>query len=212
MQKKEDILDISVWFYFAVACFGLAITPGPNAMLVMNHSVRFGPSVASYTVVGGVVAFVLLMIISMFGIDVLLEHYPHMLNYVKLAGGTYLIWLGVKQWKHRKDAIHAIPGHAGMSSRLGLFFQGAASAMSNPKVFLFFGAFLTQFINPDRGILGQFFIMAATFAFAEFFVEMSINLAAGKFRTYLVSHGQAFSIFCGSLFIIIGCVVIGAGF
>lgn len=44
--KKGGNVEITVWFYFAVACFGLALTPGPNAMLVMTHSVRFGPAVA----------------------------------------------------------------------------------------------------------------------------------------------------------------------
>lgn len=50
-------MNIEVWLYFAVACFGLAMTPGPNAMLVRAHSVRFGPSIAFSTICGGGACF-----------------------------------------------------------------------------------------------------------------------------------------------------------
>lgn len=209
--QKGGVVDISVWFYFAIACFGLALTPGPNAMLVMTHSVRFGPSAALYTVAGGVLSFVLLMVISMFGIDALLKTWPSMLDHIKLAGGLYLIWLGIRQWMQRTIDIQQSVGQKKGVNRMSLFAQGSASALSNPKVFLFFGAFLTQFIDPRKEILGQFIIMAATFAFAEFFVEMTINLTAGRFRIWLASHGQIFCLFCGALFIIIGAIILSAG-
>ncbi|EGW1188688.1 LysE family translocator [Salmonella enterica] len=204
-------MDIEVWLYFTVACFGLAMTPGPNAMLVMAHSVRFGPSIAFSTICGGVLAFILLMVISMFGIDALLKTYPSLLVYIKLLGGAYLIWLGIKQWRERKADFDVSIGSPEKVKWLTLFVQGAISAVSNPKVFLFFGAFLTQFINPQRDIMIQFIIMAATFAFAEFCVEMAINLTAGRFRSYLARNGQLFCMFCGLLFMILGGIVLTAG-
>lgn len=204
-------MDFSVWFYFAIACFGLALTPGPNAILVMTNSVRFGPSATVYTVAGGILSFVVLMVISMFGINALLTTWPSMLEYIKLAGGIYLIWLGIKQWRQRTIDIQQSSGQKNGISRMSLFAQGSASALSNPKVFLFFGAFLTQFINPQKEMMNQFVIMAATFAFAEFIVEMTINITAGRFRAYLASHSQIFCLFCGALFIIIGAIILSAG-
>ena len=204
-------MEISVWFYFAVACFGLALTPGPNAMLVMTHSVRFGPGVAFYTIVGGVVSFIGLMVVSLFGIDALLKAYPAALSYIKLGGGLYLIGLGIRQWMLRNIEINTSIKNINGGVKFSLFTQGAISAASNPKVFLFFAAFLSQFINPQRELLSQFIVMVLTFALAEFIVEMTINLTAGRFRTSLAKHGQYFCFFCGALFITIGVIVLLAG-
>ena len=52
-----------------------------------------------------------------------------------------------------------------------LFLQGLLSAIANPKVLLFFGAFLPQFIDPQRALLPQFLVMATTFALSEFVTE-----------------------------------------
>ena len=204
-------MDIQVWLYFAIACLGVAITPGPNAILVMTHSVRFGPSTAFLTICGGVFAFILLMMISMFGIDVLLQTYPSLLKYIKLLGGAYLIWLGIKQWRERKVGIDLSIKNSIDTKPVSLFMQGAISAISNPKVFLFFGAFLTQFINPQKNTTTQFIVMAVTFALAEFCVEMSINLTAGRFRSYLAKNSQTFYMFCGLIFVILGGIVLTTG-
>lgn len=201
-------MEILVWFYFTLACFGLAITPGPNALLVMTHSVRFGPSITIYTIIGGVFSFVILMLLSMFGIDILLKKWPSILDYVKIFGGFYIIWLGLRQLWDRNIYLVGSNESKSPTNRISLFMQGAASALSNPKVILFFGAFLTQFINPHKNILNQYFIMVLTFAMAEFCVEMFINLTSGKFRNYLLVHGHAFNVVCGSMFIIIGIMVL----
>ncbi|ARU92986.1 LysE family translocator [Tatumella citrea] len=194
-------MDLTLWCYFAAACFGLALTPGPNAMLVVTHSVKFGPSLTLYTIVGGVVTFMVLMVISVLGISALLKVVPSLLHYIKLAGGAYLLGLGIKQWMQRSVEI---TGKTGNSGKLMLFLQGVAAAASNPKVFLFFGAFLSQFINPQQALAGQLVVMVLTFALAESVTETIVSLTAGRFRHFLLSYGQQFSRFCGTVFIIIG--------
>ncbi|UUE57374.1 LysE family translocator [Pectobacterium aroidearum] len=200
-------MDIHVWFYFALACCGLALTPGPNALLVITHSIRFGPAITLYTIFGGILAFVLLMTVSLFGIDVLLNMYPSFLTYLKFAGGMYLIWLGFRQWRLRTLNFGESAPLAASINRFSLFTQGAASAGANPKVFLFFGAFLSQFIDPTKDTLLQFVVMVATFAAVEFLVELAINLTAGRFRAYLAVHGKAFSLVCGAIFMTVGGLV-----
>lgn len=204
-------MDISVWLYFFIACLGVALTPGPNAVLVMTHSVKFGSASAVYTVLGGLTAFAILISISVFGLDALLHAFPALVIYMKLGGGIYLIWLGLQQWKLRRKNEQAAEENATNSGKALLFAQGAASALSNPKVFLFFGAFLTPFIDPARSTVLQFAVMAVTFSIAEFIVEMSICLMASRFRTFLTLHGSIFSEICGTLFIIIGGVVLFSG-
>ena len=201
-------MDITLWFYFAATCFGLALTPGPNAMLVVTHSVKFGPSLTRFTIAGGVLAFAGVMVVSVLGISALLRVVPSLLYYIKLAGGAYLLVLGMKQWMQGTVKITGKTGHSG---KLGLFFQGAASAVSNPKVFLFFGAFLSRFINPQQALAGQLAVMVLTFALAECITETVVSLTAGRYRDFLLTYGKQFSRFCGAVFMMIGgCFLLSA--
>ena len=201
-------MDITLWFYFAATCFGLALTPGPNAMLVVTHSIKFGPSLTLYTIAGGVVTFMVLMVISVLGISALLSMAPSLLHYIKLAGGAYLLGLGIKQWTQGSVKVTGKTSHSG---KLMLFLQGAASAISNPKVFLFFGAFLSRFINPQQPLSGQLTMMVVTFALAECVTETIVSLTAGRFRDFLLAYGKQFSRFCGAVFMIIGgCFLLAA--
>jgi len=89
-------------------------------------------------------------------------------------------------------------------SGAALFRQGLLSAVSNPKVLLFFGAFLPQFIDPQRALLPQFFVMAATFAAIEFLVEATLARLAHRIRPRLMGSGKRFNRICGALFALMG--------
>lgn len=201
-------MDNLTWLYFTIACSGLAMTPGPNSLLVMTHSVRFGPALTFYTISGGLISFVLLMIISMFGIDALLQSYPSLLGYIKVAGGIYIVWLGLKQFLLTKLNLSDNASFIYPINRISLFTQGAASAGSDPKVFLIFGAFLTPFIDISRDIALQFISMAITLSAAKFLIELFISFNAVKYRSFLVRNGKKFNVICGSVFILTGASVL----
>ena len=201
-------MELMTWFYFAAACLGLAATPGPNALLVMSHSVRFGPGRTLYTIAGGCLAFTGLMAVSVFGIGALLKIWPSLLSYIRYAGGLYLIYMGIRQWRSPSVRSEEATLQGPSAGRRTLFLQGIFSAGSNPKVFLFFGAFLSQFLNPDKSIVLQFVLMAATFVLAEFIGEMTVCLIASRMRHFIQRSGRQFSYVCGSLFAVIGVIVI----
>lgn len=125
------------------------------------------------------------------------------LTVLKWVGGAYLLWLGIQLW--RSPALQL--EHSQRAARLGnvgLFRQGLLSAIANPKVLLFYGAFLPQFIDPQRGLLLQFVVMAATFASVEFMVEYLLARLAFRVRPWLTKGGKGFNRCCGSLFALIG--------
>lgn len=196
-------MAFDLWLIYLVATLGLALTPGPNSLLALTHGGLYGARHALATILGGVVGFSLLIALAMFGLSALLKAAPAALLALKWLGGAYLVWLGVQLW--RTPAL--LPGlavEAPLPPAHALFRQGLLSALSNPKVILFYGAFLPQFLDPQRGLLGQFVVMAATFAVVEFLVELALALLAFRVRPWLLRGGRAFNRCCGLLFVLLG--------
>jgi threonine/homoserine/homoserine lactone efflux protein len=184
---------------------GLSLTPGPNSLLVLTHGALHGHRRALFTVAGGALGFVGLIALSMLGIGALLQTASGALTALKLIGGAYLIWLGIQLW--RAPPLQLTPpsgAEAGSAERHVLFRQGLFAAVSNPKVLLFYGAFLPQFLDPGRDLLVQFAVLAATFAGVEAVVEYLLARLAHRVRPWLERTGRKFNRACGGLFAAMG--------
>ncbi len=196
-------MSLQTWLFYLMAATGLSLTPGPNGLLALTHGALYGHRKTLYTVSGGVIGFVLLIGLSMCGIGALLQASAKALIVLKLAGGLYLVWLGIQLWRSPAMRLDVEEGVATRSGR-ALFGQGFASAISNPKVILFFGAFLSQFIHPQRPLWPQFLIMATTFAVIEFGVEYALARLAHRIRPKLERAGRRFNQVCGGVFVLAG--------
>lgn len=138
-----------------------------------------------------------------FGIGALLNASLVWLSVLKWLGGAYLVWLGIQVW--RSPPI-GMPAHTAVAPRAAgsLFRQGALAAISNPKVILFFAAFLPQFIDPAGSLLIQFAVLAGTFAVIEFSIELLVASLANRISKWLAKVGRRFNQSCGAAFIAIG--------
>ena len=196
-------MALELWLVYFIATLGLALTPGPNSLLALTHGGLYGARMALATILGGVVGFSTLIALAMFGLSALLKAAPNALLALKWIGGAYLIWLGVQLW--RSPPMNLTLADSGARPSVSrLFRQGLLSALSNPKVILFYGAFLPQFVDPQRGLAVQFVVMAATFTVVEFLVELLLALLAFRVRPWLQRGGRAFNRSCGLLFVLIG--------
>ncbi|MDG1582743.1 LysE family translocator [Pseudomonas sp. GOM6] len=192
-------MALHTWLIYLTAVFGLSLTPGPNGLLALTHGALYGHRRTLWTVSGGMLGFVLLMALSMFGLAALLKASADALLILKWVGAAYLIWLGIQLW--RSPPLHLTPlQSAAPRPGVQLFRQGLLSALSNPKVILFFGAFLPQFLDPGRSLWLQFAIMAATFAVVEGLVEYLLARTAQRTRPWLERAGRGFNRCCGGLF------------
>lgn len=199
-------MDLHVWLVYLLAAIGLSLSPGPNGLLALTHGALHGRRRALFTIFGGCVGFVTVIALSMFGIGALLQASLVWLTVLKWLGGAYLVWLGIQVWRSPPISLDrqiSIEPRA----RRSLFQQGALSAITNPKAILFFAAFLPQFIDPARSLLGQFVVMASTFAAIEFLTELAIASLAYRISPWLSRVGRRFNQVCGGVFVAIGALL-----
>lgn len=199
-------MALHTWLIYLVAAIGLSLTPGPNSLLALTHGALHGHRKTLYTVAGGSVGFVVLIALSMVGIGALLQASADALLVLKYAGGAYLVWLGIQIWRAPPIHLQLEPG-AGNAKGSALFRQGLLAAMTNPKALLFYGAFLPQFIDPQRSLWLQFLIMAGSFAIIEFLVEWLLARLAHDIRPWLERTGKSFNRACGGLFALMGAAL-----
>lgn len=162
-------MNLQTWWLFVMMTFVVSATPGPNMLLVMSHSARFGFRPALATMAGCMAALLSMMAISAAGLGALLQAFPSVFDALRWGGAAYLAYLGIKSWRSPvHDAAADAPSMPAPVARPGaLFRQGMLVAASNPKAILFAAAFLPQFIQPSLPKLPQFGILIATFAAIE---------------------------------------------
>jgi threonine/homoserine/homoserine lactone efflux protein len=196
-------MELHTWLVYLAAAIGLSLSPGPNGLLALTHGALHGRRKALFTISGGVLGFVILIALSMFGIGALLQASIVWLTVLKWVGGAYLVWLGIQVWRSPPMQVQATDGVEGRPG-WSLFKDGLLSAVTNPKALLFFAAFLPQFIDPHRNLVVQFAVMASTFGTIEFLYELAVAHAAQRISGVLARIGKAFNRACGGLFVAIG--------
>jgi len=197
-------MALHTWLLYLVTAIGLSLTPGPNSLLVLTHGALHGHRRTLFTVAGGALGFIALIALSMLGIGALLEASANALTVLKLIGGAYLVWLGIQLWRAPPIRLQADAATKADAGGAALFRQGLLTAVSNPKALLFYGAFLPQFIDPERDLLPQFVVMATLFVAIECVVEFLLALLAHRIRPLLQRAGKAFNRVCGGLFVAMG--------
>jgi threonine/homoserine/homoserine lactone efflux protein len=167
--ERSDVMSLHTWWLFVLMTFVVSATPGPNMLLVLSHSARFGLRRAIATMVGCMTSLLAMMSVSAAGLGALLQMFPAVFDALRLAGAGYLAYLGVKSWRSQvvEPSLEQSSVVAPEMKSTALFRQGMLVAASNPKAILFAVAFLPQFINPQNVQLPQFAILLATFAVIE---------------------------------------------
>lgn len=175
---------------FAGLCLMLALIPGPDTFLVLRISmnrVSAGICAAAGSATGAVVWGALVG----FGLAAVLEQSAEVFRWIKIAGGLYLMYLGIsaliKARRARKAGIAAGGSKEAPLpySRGAAYGAGAVSTLLNPKVGLFYLAVVPQFIPHGGNTLGTALILGLTLAVIGFVYLVAIALVAYKTMKWL---------------------------
>jgi threonine/homoserine/homoserine lactone efflux protein len=135
------------WDLFLAAATALALTPGPDMIYVVSRALAQGRKAALISAAGLSLGVLAHTFFAAFGVTVLLQTSELAFTALKILGACYLLWMGVQLWRSApRIDIHAAGDRLGAKA---LFLQGALSALLNPKLALFFLAFLPQFVPAD---------------------------------------------------------------
>ena len=148
---------------FVIAGLVLNLTPGPDLLYITARSLGQGWRAGAASSLGIAAGCLVHTAAAALGISVLLQSSPLAYEAIRLCGAAYLVWLGVQALRRR--AVSATVAELPAESLRRVFWQGFATNVLNPKVALFFLAFLPQFADPARGafalqvlVLGLIFI------------------------------------------------------
>jgi len=136
-------------------------SPGPTAILMASQGASNGLKRTLFGVAGITCATMIYYAMSATGIASLIVASYTLFQIIKWAGVAYLLYLGCSAIFSKSGGL-VVKSTAPMRKRSSLFTQGFLVEFSNPKALLYFSAILPQFLNVDRPIAPQFFIMWAT--------------------------------------------------
>jgi threonine/homoserine/homoserine lactone efflux protein len=197
-------MPFETWLLYFLTCCGIAVVPGPNALLVLTHGAIHGSRMTLFTIAGGVLGFAVVLSFCALGLGALIQASATGFMLLKVVGGLYLIWLGIGLWRSAPVSLESTATGT-LNSRSGsMFRQGLVSALSNPKALLLFTALIPPFLDPHRNIIEQTAAVALTYAVVEFAVEYIVASAAHRVRPWLERTGRRFNKICGGLFVLFG--------
>ena len=191
---------------FLTASLVVIVAPGPDNMLVLTRGVAQGRGAALVSAAGASLGLVVHSVFAAVGLSALLAQSALAFSVVKYVGAAYLIYLGVRALLDR-EGFAPTRGEAPMG--LGeVFTQAVASNVLNPKIAVFFLAYLPQFAGPATGGTAiQLLAFGLTFALLTLAIFSALAVFSGTVGSWLRSRPKL----AGGLGWLTGAVLISLG-
>lgn len=180
--------SLPAFLAFALICLGMVLTPGPNMIYLVSRSICQGPMAGLISLGGVALGFVVYMLLTAFGITVLLLAVPFAFEVLKFCGALYLGWLAWQALRPGGRSPFQVRDLPADSPRK-LFVMGLVTNLLNPKVAILYMSLLPQFIDPARGsVLLQSLVLGFTQIVIGVTGNGLIALSAGTIALFLAGR------------------------
>jgi threonine/homoserine/homoserine lactone efflux protein len=181
-------LEVGTFFYFLAASILLTLAPGPDILYLLTKSLASGAKSGITLAAGLVSGIVFHTFLVMAGVAAIIQNSQLAMWALKIFGAGYLLFLAWKSFKAAKSGAKLSMQKAGGEiSFAAIYRRGVLMNVLNPKVLLFFLAFLPQFVNlSDESASLQIIFLGVTFATQAFIIFSAIAIGAGKVRKLLL--------------------------
>src|ERR1700730_1733772 len=185
----------------------LNLMPGPDTAYIIGRSLAQGREAGIASALGITVGSILHTCAAALGLSAILAASAWAFGVVKILGGGYLVFLGIKMLLEKRTALH-VPSNFHRSNILTAFRQGIFTNVLNPKVALFFLAFLPQFIMPSsEAKVAAFMTLGLTFVMTGTIWCLMLAAFASAFSERLRRHQSIAAMLnraVGGLFVFLG--------
>lgn len=192
---------------FLAAGILLNLTPGPDTAYILGRSIAQGREAGIASALGICVGSIFHSCAAALGLSAILATSAVAFAAIKLLGGAYLIFLGIKMLLDRRRQL-SLPSNFRRRTTIAAFRQGVFTNVLNPKVALFFLAFLPQFIDPASNMkIAGFITLGLTFVITGTIWCLFLACFAATFSERLRTNqkiGQWLNRTVGALFVFLG--------
>ena len=184
------MINTQTLLLFCITAFALIITPGPNLIYIITRSAGQGWKAGLLSALGVDSGTLIHVVATTLGLSALLASSALAFNLVKYLGAAYLIYPGLRAWFSKSESQAMT--HPEPASAARIYFQGMLTNVLNPKVALFFLAFLPQFADVSRGnVTTQLLVLGIVFTFIGVGVDLVAALFASSASNWLRRRTKA---------------------
>ena len=206
-------LESSISFFIAIFIFG--ITPGPGTFALLGKALSSGVKDCVPMSLGMVISDIVYLVLATFGLAAIADNYTDIFFIIRIVGASYLIYLGYRMWvAEGLTDLKLIDKKAVSKSKSWIsgFTQGFLISASNPKVILFYVAFLPTFMDLTVLSSQDIIILSVLTFFALIIGLMLVSYGASSVRQYLKSEKavQRLNRIAGSIMIAAGIFLVSS--
>ena len=186
-------------FYFIIASFLVVIVPGPTVSLIIANSLKSGVKAGLLNILGTQIGVLILIFLLALGFEFISPFLDQIIKIVKILGAIYLIILGIIAFKTKID----LNNNQSKKYDKRFIIQGLIVILTNPKIFLFLGSFLPQFISLEYSVSFQIVYLGLLFILVATIFDSCYALIFGKFRNLIANKFLEILNLIGGLIIIL---------
>ncbi|MDX3232220.1 LysE family translocator [Streptomyces sp. ME19-01-6] len=187
-------MDLSLIAAFVAAAFLLSVAPGPDMLFIVANATAGGRRAGLVAALGMSTGLAVHTLAAALGLSALFRAAPEALEVVRLAGAVFLIYLAVTSWRAGRDTPGGVdqdpePATAPRRPLRKLYLMATLTNVANPKVILFYLAFLPQFLTVGDGawpVWLQLLTLGGLFIMVGLPVDSTVGLAAGSLADKLL--------------------------
>jgi threonine/homoserine/homoserine lactone efflux protein len=178
------MIDPAKFALFITVSWALIIAPGPDMLYVITRGMAHGRRAGMLSALGVICGILVHTIAAALGLTLIFQTSALAFLAVKYLGAAYLIYLGIKSWRERNGFALQISSSPVSSGQL--FWQGVLSNVLNPKIAIFFLAFLPQFVDKSSSQMTlQLIVLGLTFAFLGLLFLIVVGYSSGTIGSWI---------------------------
>jgi threonine/homoserine/homoserine lactone efflux protein len=206
----DFVPELATLLLFALSAVALILVPGPNLIFIVTRGASQGRRVGLASALGIETGTLIHIAAAAVGLSALLASSAAAFEVIRYAGAAYLLYLGLRTLRSREEIVSASSASQPALGRV--YAEGVVVNVLNPKVALFFLAFLPQFVDPSQGAAGgQVLVLGAVFFVIALVLDLLYVQAAVLLGARLGSRPALLRRVSGGVYIALAAAAVAGG-